>query len=279
MRDPSAELQTMIEAALASGAALMRRFAALSEVEFALKGPADFVSAADLESQRTIEAVLSGAYPRHGFLSEENAPRLGDGAARFIVDPLDGTTNFLHGLPHFAIAIALESAGEVVAAVVHDPAKGELFVAELGRGAWLDGRRLRVSEDSDLSSALVATGIPHSNGLPRHERYLEMLAAAMREAAGIRRYAAAALDLAYVAAGRFAAFFELGLAPWDLAAGALLVREAGGRVSEPDGGHRFVTSGNVLATNGRLHPRMVAMLVHATRHGASIRRRRRMRWQ
>ncbi|MDP9148393.1 MAG: inositol monophosphatase [Myxococcota bacterium] len=279
MNDPSAELQTMIEAARAAGAALMRRFGALSEVEVALKGPADFVSAADLESQRIIEAVLAGAYPSHGFLSEESAPRSGDGAARFIVDPLDGTTNFLHGLPHFAIAIALERAGDVVAGVVHDPAKGELFVAERGRGAWLDGRRLRVSEESELSGALVATGIPHSNAWRRHARYLDILAGAMREAAGIRRYAAAALDLAYVAAGRFAVFFEFGLAPWDLAAGALLVREAGGRVSEPGGGERFLASGNVLATNGRLHPRMLAMVGRATRRGALARQRRRMRWQ
>ncbi len=267
----------MIEAARAAGAALMGRFAELGQVERRLKGPADFVSAADIESERIIEAVLARAYPGHGFVSEECAPKASDSGARFIVDPLDGTTNFLHGLPHFAVAIALELAGKVVAGVVFDPAKDELFTAELGRGAWLGGRRLRVADDADLAGALVATGIPHSNAVHAHERYLGVLAAAMREAAGIRRYGAAALDLAYVAARRFAVFFELGLAPWDLAAGALLVHEAGGLVTEPDGGDRFLSAGNVLATNGLLHQRLLTMVGRATRRGALARRRGRKR--
>ncbi len=190
---------------------------------------------------------------------------------RFIVDPLDGTTNFLHGIPHFAIAIALERAGAVVAGLVYDPPKDELFVAEAGGGAWLRSphtsagaaagfERLRVSEDEDFARALVATGVPHAGSKMSHEAYLPMLAAVMREAAGIRRYAAAALDLAYVASGRYATFFEFGLAPWDLAAGALLVREAGGTVSDPSGGPDFLAAGSVLATNGRLHPRALVLL-------------------
>lgn len=254
----------MVDAARAAGVGLMRHFRARADLEVRLKGPADFVSTADLKSERTLEARLLGAYPDHGFVAEEGAAgeaaKTGTRPARFIVDPLDGTTNFLHGVPHFAVSIALEREGRTTAGLVYDVPKDEMFVAELGCGAWLGETRLCVSPDADLSQALVATGIPHANSRHRHGLYLPMLEAMMREAAGIRRFAAAALDLAYVAAGRFAVFFELGLSPWDMAAGALLVREAGGRVSEPDGGEDFLASGNVLATNGRLHERTLALL-------------------
>jgi myo-inositol-1(or 4)-monophosphatase len=263
----------MMRAAGRAGDGLMRRFARRSELRVELKGPADFVSDADRESEDKLRSLLLRGYPTYGFLTEESAPTPGtEEGARFIVDPLDGTTNFLHGVAHFAVAIALERAGQVVAGVVHDPCKGEMFVAEKGRGAWLGRERLAVTSDRDLSRALFATGVPHRNSVQRHARYLTVLRAAMREAAGIRRLAAAALDLAYVAAGRFAVFFELGLSPWDVAAGSLLVREAGGRVTEPDGGDDVLGSGNVLATNGRLHPRMLRMVRPAT--GASSRRRR-----
>lgn len=262
MFEPSSELVTMMQAARKAGEGLMRHFRNRGDLEVRLKGPADFVSTADLESERTLQAVLLGQHPSHGFVAEEGAYAAGTepARARFVVDPLDGTTNFLHGVPHFAVSIALEREGRVTAGLVYDVPKDEMFVAELGRGAWLGQTRLHVSPDADLSQALVATGIPHANTRPRHESYLAMLAASMREAAGIRRFAAAALDLAYVAAGRFAVFFELGLSPWDLAAGALLVREAGGRVSEPGGGEAFIASGNVLATNGLLHERMLGLL-------------------
>jgi len=267
----------MMAAARSSGSGLMRRFRRLATLAVRLKGPADFVTAADIASEATLRSRLLRAYPRYGFTTEESPPTKGADAerARFIVDPLDGTSNFVHAIPHFAIAIALERSGRVVAAVVFDPAKDEMFVAELGRGAWLGGRRLRVSADRDLSRALVGTGIPHSNRARRHARYLAMLGATMRKAAGIRRLAAAELDLAYVAAGRFAAFFEFGLTPWDVAAGALIVREAGGRVSEPDGGADFMTSGDVLATNGRLHRSMLALLARSTGYGGTVTRRRR----
>jgi myo-inositol-1(or 4)-monophosphatase len=272
MFEPSTELATMIEAARTAGTGLMRQFRGRARLQVELKGPADFVSAADLDSERTLRAALLSAYPSYGFLAEESPPTVGaDASVRFIVDPLDGTTNFLNGIPHFAIAIALEREKRVVAGVVFDPAKDELFVGEQGYGAWLGRQgtgyeRLHVASDTDLSRALVGTGIPHANGAVRHEAYLAMLAATMREAAGIRRFAAAALDLAYVAAGRFAVFFELGLAPWDMAAGAILVREAGGQVSEPLGENEwgFLESGEVLATNGRLHGPMMALLRRAT---------------
>jgi len=262
----------MMSAAGRAGDGLLRRFRRRSELRVELKGPADFVSEADRESEDRLRSLLLRRYPTYGFLTEESAPTVGsEVGTRFIVDPLDGTTNFLHGVAHFAVAIALERDGEVVAGVVHDPSKGEMFVAEKGRGAWLGSQRLSVTRDRDLSRALFATGVPHRNSVPRHARYLKVLRAAMREAAGVRRLAAAALDLAYVAAGRFAVFFELGLSPWDVAAGSLLVREAGGRVTEPDGGDDVLGSGNVLATNGRLHARMLEMVRPAT---ASSRRPR-----
>jgi myo-inositol-1(or 4)-monophosphatase len=278
MLRPSNELKAMIDAARRAGAGLMRRFHRRSTLTVELKGPADFVSAADREAEETIRRALLRRHPRFGFLTEESAPTVGlDGDNRFIVDPLDGTANFVHGVPHFAVAVALEHEGEVVAGVVHDPAKKETFVAERGRGAWLGRERLRVSDARDLSRALVAAGIPHANAPQRHARMLAILGRAMREAAGIRRFASAALDLSYVAAGRFAVYFELGLAPWDLAAGALLVREAGGAVSQPDGGADFMQSGDVLATNGRLHARTLATIIRAARTASSARSRRRIR--
>jgi myo-inositol-1(or 4)-monophosphatase len=258
MVEASNDLVTMIAAARAASVGLMQRFHRLRDLRVGLKGPADFVSEADVESEETIRRVLLGAFPTYGFFAEESAPVAGTGA-RFIVDPLDGTANFVHGLPHFAVSIALEREGRLVAGLVLDVPKGELFVAEAGRGAWLGRERLRVSEDADFSRAIVGTGIPHAkaDAAAVHARYLPMLAATMRQAAGVRRFAAAAIDLAYVAAGRYAAFFELGLAPWDLAAGILLVEEAGGRVSRPDGSGDVLGSGEVLATNGRLHQAMV----------------------
>jgi myo-inositol-1(or 4)-monophosphatase len=262
---PSRELEVMIDAARRAGAGLMRRFGARSGLRVELKGVADFVTQADLESEATLEARLRRAFPRHGFVSEEGAPRDAEASARFVVDPLDGTTNFLHGVPHFAVAVALERDGRVIAGVVFDPAKDEMFVAERGRGAWLGRERLQVARDRTLSRVLVATGVPHANARGIHARYLAMLAPMMRESAGIRRFSGAALDLAYVAAGRFAVFFELGLKRWDIAAASLLVQEAGGRVTELDGGEDFLSTGNVLATNGRLHPRTVAMLTRASR--------------
>jgi myo-inositol-1(or 4)-monophosphatase len=271
MFQPSQELSTMIASARSAGAGLMRRLQTRKDLEIHVKRQADFVTEADLESERTLRDRLLGAYPTFGMLAEESAPTPSTGSSgdRFIVDPLDGTSNFLHGIPHFAIAIALERAGQVVAGLVYDPPKDEMFAADLGRGAWLlaghargqgTTERLAVSEDRDFSRALVATGVPHAGSKIAHEIYLPMLASVMREAAGIRRMAAAALDLAYVASGRVAAFFEFGLSPWDLAAGALLVHEAGGKVTEPGGGSAFLERGNVLATNGRLHPPMLDLL-------------------
>ena len=267
----------MMAAARMAGQRLMQHFRQRDRLVVNLKGPADFVTTADLDSQTVLLAALGQAFPDHGFLAEEDAGEArSTSRSRFVIDPLDGTSNFLHGIPHFAIAIALERAGRVVAGLVFDPPKDEMFVAELGRGAWCGGARLRVSSDGDLSTALVGTGIPHANAKHRHAAYLPTLASVMREAAGVRRMAAAALDLAYVAAGRVAAFYEYGLSRWDVAAGGLLVLEAGGRVSKPDGGEGYLESGDVLATNGRLHERMLR-LVAAPRSASAPRLGRRPR--
>jgi myo-inositol-1(or 4)-monophosphatase len=275
-------LDVIVEAARAAGAGLLRDFARRDLLQIDEKGTSDFVSNADLRAQETISALLSSAYPEYAVVcdvdvasSETDAQR-----GRFIVDPLDGTTNFLRGMPHFAVSIALEIGGETVAGAVLDVAKNELFWAEAGRGAWLGDTRLAVAPDQELERAVIGTGIPHA-GRSGHGIYLEALGNIMPEVAGIRRLGAAALDLAYVAAGRFDAFFERGLAPWDVAAGALLVREAGGKVTQTDG-TRLLTSRDILATRGEpLHARVVDMLAPlqgaatghaATDHGASARK-------
>jgi len=262
------EVMHIIEAARAAGLGLMADFARLGDgsVQVQEKGPSDFVSSADLRSQETLQAALSRSFPGHEILTEEGAHEAENIArTRLIVDPLDGTTNFLRGVPHFAISIALEVGGVVTAGVVLDVPKGELFWAAKGHGAWLgDGlreKRLAVSNERDLGRVVVGTGIPH-RGRGEHASYLESLARVMREVAGVRRFGAAALDLAYVAAGRMDAFFELGLAPWDVAAGTLLVEEAGGKVTRCDGERTGLTSRDVLATSGEpLHAQIVGMLL------------------
>lgn len=259
----------MMEAASRAGVGLMRRYRRRSQLVVEQKGRADFVSIADREAERTIVAHLRRAFPGHGFVTEESAPRRLGAAARFVIDPLDGTTNFLHGIPHFAVSIGFQLGGHMQAGVVFDPAKDEMFVAERDRGAWLGKQRLQVAADAGFGRAVVSTGVPHASGRQRHARYLPMLQRVMWHAAAIRRLGAAALDLAYVAAGRTAVFFELGLHPWDMAAGSLLVLEAGGRVTGIAGGADYLESGEVLATNGRLHARTLALLGGPARRAGS----------
>ena len=248
----SATINVMVKAAHKAARGLVRDFGEVEQLQVSLKGPADFVSTADLQAERTLRAELHKARPEFGLLMEEGTNEAGDGRHRWIVDPLDGTLNFLHGLPHFAISIGLERDGEIVAGVIYDPIKDELFWGERGAGAYLNDRRLRVSGRRDLREAVIATGIPNL-GRPDHPTYLAMFGAVMAQTAGIRRFGAAALDLAYVAAGRYDGYFEIGLSPWDIAAGILLVREAGGYVSEIAGGHNMLQSGSILAGNDHLH--------------------------
>ncbi|MFQ5971778.1 MAG: inositol monophosphatase family protein [Alphaproteobacteria bacterium] len=254
-------------AARKAGRGLVRDFGEVEQLQVSRKGVADFVSAADLRAEKVLREELSRARPGYGFLGEESGEvEGGDGRHRWIVDPLDGTTNFLHGLPHFAISVALERDGEIVAGAVYEPLHDELYWSERNGGAFLNDRRLRVSARQRLTDAVLATGIPF-RGRGDHGRFLVTLGAAMAESAGIRRFGAAALDLAYVAAGRVDGFWEFDLNPWDIAAGILLVREAGGFVSDMSGGDRALDTGDVIAANDQLHGTLVNLIRGALETG------------
>ena len=260
MSTPSALLQVMIAAARKAGRKLARDFGEVAELQVSKKGPADFVSAADLKAEETLVEELSKVRPGYGFLAEERGAVEGtDKTHTWIIDPLDGTTNFLHGLPHFAINIALEREGAVVAAVTYNPANNELFWAEKGKGAFLNDKRLRVAARRQLIESILATGIPFA-GRPGHAQFLKELHQMTQRVAGVRRFGSAALDMAYIAAGRFDGYWERNLKPWDIAAGGLLVVEAGGVVSAPDGGPFDPHAGAVLAANSELQPLILERL-------------------
>ncbi|TFL17306.1 inositol monophosphatase family protein [Jannaschia formosa] len=257
----SANLNVMIKAARKAGRGLIKDFGEVENLQVSSKGPGDFVSRADRRAEETIRAELMEARPNYGWLGEESDPVEGkDPTRRWIVDPLDGTTNYLHGMPHWAVSIALEHKGEIVSGVVYDPVKDELFWAEKGAGAWLDGRqRLRVSGRTAIIETVYATGLPFGGG-----RYLPAalsdLGRLLPVCAGVRRWGAASLDLAYVAAGRYDGYWERGLHPWDMAAGLLLVREAGGIVEpiRPEG--QELMEGHVLAASGAIFDRFARII-------------------
>ena len=253
MATKSANINVIEAAARKAARGFVRDFGEIEQLQVSRKGPADFVSNADLKAERILHEMLGRARPDHGFLMEERGAVAGaDSGRRWIVDPLDGTTNYLHGIPHFAISIALEEDGDIVAAAIYEPIRDEMFWAEKGRGAYLNDRRIRVSGRTKLSEALIATGIPFK-GIGDPETYLPSLAAVMPAVAGIRRFGSAALDLAYVAAGRYDGYWEFGLNPWDVAAGLLLVREAGGFVTEIGGRAYRLGAPHILAANDHLH--------------------------
>jgi myo-inositol-1(or 4)-monophosphatase len=256
----SAILNVMVGAAMKAARGLKRDFGEVEQLQVSRKGPADFVSAADRRAEEVIRAELHRARPDYGFLMEESGETRGrDPQHRWIVDPLDGTTNFLHGIPLFAISIALERQGRLQAGLVYNPISDELFTAERGGGAYLNDHRLRVAARSNLAEAVVATGTPHI-GRGDHGLFLRELAALMPRVAGVRRCGAAALDLAWVAAGRFDGFWERDLSAWDVAGGALLVREAGGFVSDLDGGDAMLNAGHIVAGNEAIHRDLLAVL-------------------
>jgi myo-inositol-1(or 4)-monophosphatase len=256
-------MRVMEKAARKAGGRLRRDFGEIEHLQVSKKGPADFVSKADQRAERTIWDELRTARPDWGFVLEEGGIIEGDPTKpRWIIDPLDGTSNFLHGIPHFAISIAAQEPkldgsgwGDVIAALVYQPVTDESFWAEKTRGAWLHDRRLRVSARRHLDESLIATGIPFA-GRGDAAEWSRIYAALAPQVAGIRRFGAASLDLAWVAAGRYDGFWESGLAPWDTAAGCLLVREAGGFVSDFKGRSQAVCDAEVLAGNDALHSRL-----------------------
>ncbi len=232
---------------------LKRDFGEVDQLQVSRKGPADFVTAADTRVEGILREELARARPGYGFLMEEAGEEQGtDRSHRWIIDPIDGTTNFLHAIPHFAVSVALEREGQLVAGLVYNPITEELYTAEKGYGAFLnDRRRLRVSARQNLADSLIATGIPFK-GRPGHERFHREAQALMPEVAGIRRFGAASLDLAHMAAGRYEGYWEHNLKPWDMAAGIVLVREAGGIVQDINGRATMLETGSILAANDAL---------------------------
>jgi myo-inositol-1(or 4)-monophosphatase len=256
----SALLNVMIAAARKAGRALKRDFGEVEKLQVSLKGPANFVTAADRRAEETLYAELSKARPGYGFLGEEGGEREGaDKTHTWIVDPLDGTTNFLHGIPQFCISIGLQREGTIVAGLLYNPATEELFVAERGKGAFLNDQRIRVAARRRLADSVVACGLPHL-GRGDIELGQRETHAVQGQVAGLRRFGAAALDLGWVAAGRLDGYWERNIKPWDIAAGLILVREAGGFVSDMDGADEMLAKGHILAGNEFIHRELLRAL-------------------
>jgi myo-inositol-1(or 4)-monophosphatase len=261
MQSPSSDLLAMIDAARAAGAGLQQRFGQLSALAVRSKsGPADLVSIADEEAEQTARGLLAKARPSYGFLGEEGgASTGGDDAQTWIVDPLDGTTNFLFACPLWGVNVALAREGCVVAGVTYLPMLDEMYVAEAGQGAWLNGQRIRVSTRATLVESLLSCGIPFA-GKPDHDLFVREMARLTSQVSGIRRTGACAVDMAWVAAGRWDAYWERALNAWDMAPGVILVQEAGGRASSSRGGPLDLHGQNVCVSNGLLHDALIAEL-------------------
>jgi myo-inositol-1(or 4)-monophosphatase len=255
----------MVAAARKAARGLKRDFGEVEKLQVSLKGPANFVSAADHRAEEVLRAELAKARPGYGFLGEEGGRQAGSDTTHcWIVDPLDGTTNFLHGIPQFAISIALEREGTIVAGVIYNPANEELFIAERGKGAFLNDQRLRVAARKRLAEAVIACGLPHL-GRGDLAQFRKEFAAVQEKVAGLRRFGAAALDLAWVAAGRLDAFWERNLSPWDMAAGLLMVREAGGFVTDLNGRDDMFGQSEILAGNETMQLELLALIKAAAR--------------
>ena len=261
-------LNIAIKAARAAGAIINRASLDLERLQVNTKAPNDFVTEVDHAAEAAVIDTLLGAYPGHGILAEESGTSRGarDSEYVWIIDPLDGTTNFIHGLPTYAVSIALTFRRQVQQAVVYDPARNDLFYATKGRGAYLNDKRLRVSRRSRMADALIGTGFPFRKG-DDLGRYLQLMEAVMKVAAGLRRPGAAALDLCYVAAGWYDGFFETGLSPWDVAAGSLLVTEAGGLIGNFTGEADFIDRREVVAGNPKIYAQLVQLLAPYTSIG------------
>lgn len=251
-------LNIAVKAARRAGNLIHRAADKLDHLTVTKKSHSDYVSEVDRAAEQTIIETLLDAYPDHAILAEESGTQ-GDSEYVWIIDPLDGTTNFLHGYPQYAVSIALQHKGVLMQAVVYDPTKNDLFTATRGRGAYLNERRIRVSRRPELADALIGTGFPYTR-FEHLDPYLNILRDFMQKSAGLRRPGAAALDLAYTAAGRYDGFFETGLKPWDIAAGCLLITEAGGMVSDLQGGDGFLKSGHVCAGNPKIYEQMLQVI-------------------
>jgi myo-inositol-1(or 4)-monophosphatase len=252
-------LNIAIQAARRAGEVIVRGLNRLHRIEVRAKGENDFVSEIDTQAEREIIDTVHRRYPQHGFLAEESGQSGVDSEFVWIIDPLDGTTNFLHGYPQFAVSIGVQRRGRMEHAVVYDPMRQELFTASRGEGAQLDGKKIRVSPHIGLERALIGTGFPYRANLHWLDSYMAMLKAVMQSTAGVRRPGAAALDLAYVAAGRLDAFWELGLSPWDTAAGTLLITEAGGMVGRLNGGE-YKNEGDIVVGTPKVYAPLLELL-------------------
>jgi myo-inositol-1(or 4)-monophosphatase len=252
-------LNIAIRAARRAGEIIVRGLNRLHQIEVRAKGENDFVSEIDTAAERDIIETVRRHYPQHAFLAEESGRSGTDDEFVWIIDPLDGTTNFLHGFPQFAVSIGVQRRGRMEHAVVYDPLRQELFTASRGDGAQLDGKRIRVSRHIGLDRALIGTGFPYRSNLQWIDSYMAMLKAVMQATAGIRRPGSAALDLAYVAAGRLDAFWELGLSPWDTAAGTLLITEAGGMIGRLNGGE-YKHEGDIVAGTPKVYAPLLELL-------------------
>ena len=252
-------LNIAVRAARRAGSVINRASLDGSALEVKSKHARDYVTQVDRAAEQAIIEVVRKAYPDHGLLAEESGAASADAEYRWVIDPLDGTTNFIHGFPQYCVSLAVQHRDALAHAVVYDPVRNELFTASKGSGAFLNDRRIRVSKCVRLQDALVGTGFPFKE-LTRVELYLKQLKRLMSDASGVRRAGAAALDLAYVACGRLDAFWELGLAPWDMAAGALLIQEAGGLVADLEGNSGFLESGDVCAATPKLFPMLLEAL-------------------
>jgi len=262
----SALMNVMISAARKAGRGLARDFGEVEHLQVSKKGPANFVTAADMRAEKVLFEELSRAREGYCFLMEERGRVEGpDKTHTWIVDPLDGTTNFMHGIPLFAISIALERDDQLVAGLVYNPVTGDTYTAERGKGAFLNDRRIRVAARAHLRDSVIVTGVPH-HGKEGQDRFLSELAAVMPQVAGIRRTGSAATDLAWVAAGRFDGYWERGIQAWDMAAGIVLVREAGGYISDADGAQDMFATGSVVAGNEAIQRDLVKLVGrHKTR--------------
>ncbi len=261
----SALLNVMVQAALKAGRGLARDFGEVENLQVSLKGPGNFVSAADHRAEETLVHELQKARPGYSFLTEESGVIAGtDTTNRWIVDPLDGTTNFLHGIPLFAVSLALEREGQLVAGVIYNPILNELYVAERGQSAFLNDRRMRVAARKNLADAVVATGTPNV-GTDGHDEFIAELRTLMVKTAGIRRNGSAAMDLAWVASGRLDGYWERGLSQWDMAAGIVILRECGGLVSGATGNGDMMETGSIVAGNETIHAALIANIAAARR--------------